>query len=101
MVIEAGFVEHIVPLLGNEDYTIVKAALEAVENIAMGTDEHIQEVLNKDALKYLVMWLSKDDQADLQFKAARALANISMGPHTAKQSVVLAGLFIFLYLKNH
>lgn len=58
MVIDAGFVPYLVPLLGHQEVKVVTAALRAVGNIVTGTDEQTQEVLNKDALKYFHSLLS-------------------------------------------
>jgi len=52
MVIDAGFVPYLVPLLGHQEVKVVTAALRAVGNIVTGTDEQTQVVLNYDALKY-------------------------------------------------
>lgn len=52
MVIDAGFVPYLVPLLGHQEVKVVTAALRAVGNIVTGTDDQTQEVLNRDALKY-------------------------------------------------
>lgn len=58
MVIDAGFVPYLVPLLGHQEVKVVTAALRAVGNIVTGTDEQTQEVLNRDALKYFHALLS-------------------------------------------
>jgi hypothetical protein len=58
MVIDAGFVPYLVPLLGHQDVKVVTAALRAVGNIVTGTDDQTQEVLNKEALKYFHSLLS-------------------------------------------
>ena len=52
MVIDAGFVPYLVPLLGHQDVKVVTAALRAVGNIVTGTDEQTQVVLGNDVLKY-------------------------------------------------
>lgn len=52
MVIDAGFVPCLVPLLGHQDIKVVTAALRAVGNIVTGTDDQTQIVLNNDVLKY-------------------------------------------------
>ena len=52
MVIDAGFVPYLVPLLGHQDVKVVTAALRAVGNIVTGTDEQTQIVLGIDVLKY-------------------------------------------------
>jgi hypothetical protein len=52
MVIDAGFVPCLVPLLGHQDIKVVTAALRAVGNIVTGTDDQTQVVLNNDVLKY-------------------------------------------------
>ena len=58
LVIDAGFVPYLVPLLGHQEVKVVTAALRAVGNIVTGTDEQTQEVLNRDALKYFHALLS-------------------------------------------
>ena len=52
MVIEAGFVPYLVPLLGHQEVKVVTAALRAVGNIVTGTDDQTQIVLENEALKY-------------------------------------------------
>ena len=52
MVIEAGFVPYLVPLLCHQEVKVVTAALRAVGNIVTGTDDQTQIVLDNDALKY-------------------------------------------------
>ena len=58
MVIDAGFVPYLVPLLGHQEVKVVTAALRAVGNIVTGTDDQTQVVLNCDALKYFHSLLS-------------------------------------------
>jgi hypothetical protein len=62
MVIDAGFVPYLVPLLGHQEVKVVTASLRAVGNIVTGTDEQTQVVLNNDALKYFHALLSHPKQ---------------------------------------
>ena len=52
MVIDSGVVAKLVPLLSHRDVKIQSAALRAVGNIVMGTDDLTQTVLNHDALAH-------------------------------------------------
>ncbi|XP_013791093.2 importin subunit alpha-3-like [Limulus polyphemus] len=52
MVIDAGVVQQLVPLLCHKEVKVQTAALRAVGNIVTGTDEQTQVVLNFNALSY-------------------------------------------------
>ncbi len=52
MVIDAGFVPYLVPLLGHQEVKVVTASLRAVGNIVTGSDDQTQAVLDNDSLKY-------------------------------------------------
>lgn len=62
MIIDAGFVPYLVPLLGHQEVKVVTAALRAVGNIVTGTDDQTQIVLNNDALKYFHALLNHPKQ---------------------------------------
>jgi len=91
MVIDAGFVPYLVPLLGHQEVKVVTAALRAVGNIVTGTDEQTQEVLNRDALKYFHALLSHA-KPKINKEAVWFLSNITAGTKTQVQAVIDAGL---------
>ncbi len=62
MIIDAGFVPYLVPLLGHQEVKVVTASLRAVGNIVTGTDDQTQIVLNNDALKYFHALLNHPKQ---------------------------------------
>ena len=62
MVIDAGFVPYLVPLLGHQEVKVVTASLRAVGNIVTGTDEQTHVVLQNDALKYFHALLNHPKQ---------------------------------------
>ena len=64
----------------------------------MSSDKNppINEIIQANMLPVLVDCLTKDDQPTLQFEAAWALTNIASGTSEQTQSVVLAGLLIYL-----
>lgn len=91
MVIDAGFVPYLVPLLGHSEVKVVTAALRAVGNIVTGTDVQTQEVLDKDALKYFHALLNHP-KPKINKEAVWFLSNITAGTKTQVQAVIDNGL---------
>lgn len=91
MVIDAGFVPYLVPLLGHQEVKVVTAALRAVGNIVTGTDEQTQVVLNHDALKYFHSLLNHPKQK-INKEAVWFLSNITAGTKVQVQAVIDAHL---------
>lgn len=91
LVIDAGFVPYLVPLLGHQEVKVVTAALRAVGNIVTGTDDQTQEVLNRDALKYFHALLSHP-KPKINKEAVWFLSNITAGTKIQVQAVIDAGL---------
>lgn len=58
----------------------------------------IDQIIEANMLPVLVECLTKDDQPTLQFEAAWALTNIASGSSPQTQSVVLAGLFLLIFI---
>ncbi len=91
LVIDAGFVPYLVPLLGHQEVKVVTAALRAVGNIVTGTDDQTQIVLNHDALKYFHTLLSHP-KPKINKEAVWFLSNITAGTKSQVQAVIDAGL---------
>ena len=91
LVIDAGFVPYLVPLLGHQEVKVVTAALRAVGNIVTGTDQQTQIVLNFDALKYFHTLLNHPKQK-INKEAVWFLSNITAGTKVQVQAVIDANL---------
>lgn len=91
IVINHGFVPHLVPLLSHEDSKVQTSALRALGNIVTGTDEQTQTVLDCGALdKFRSLLEKKNDK--ISKEAVWFLSNITAGNHHQIQSVINHGL---------
>jgi len=91
IVINHGFVPHLVPLLSHHDPKVQTSALRALGNIVTGTDEQTQTVLDCGALdKFKPLLEKKCDK--ISKEAVWFLSNITAGNYHQIQSVINHGL---------
>lgn len=100
-VIDARVVPNLIELLSHNESDLKKAALGAIYNIAAGTNEQKQFVLNCNVLSYFQALLSDTDE-DLRAETGNILALITEDTQNQRQAVIDAGLLpsIIKNLKN-
>ncbi len=76
MVIHAEIVPHLVPLLSHSNFEVQTAALQAVGNIVLGTDEQAQVVLDCGALSHFHQLLTHPKEKIIK-EAIWFLSNIT------------------------
>jgi len=91
IVINHGFVPHLVPLLSHHDSKVQTSALRALGNIVTGTDEQTQTVLDCGALDKFKPLLEKRCDK-ISKEAVWFLSNITAGNYHQIQSVINHGL---------
>ncbi|EDV51076.2 LOW QUALITY PROTEIN: uncharacterized protein Dere_GG14095, partial [Drosophila erecta] len=84
-------VPRIIYLLEHNDVMVQKAAVQALRNIASGSEEQIQELLKNNLLPHISALMSHTD-ADIRSQVLWLLQNIADGNHFHRQAIMNAGL---------
>lgn len=78
MIIDAGILRKLIPLLEHQEVSVQSAALHAIGNIAAGTDEQIQALLDHQVLLNINVLLSHPHQK-IRSEALWFLSNVAAG----------------------
>ncbi|XP_033158709.1 importin subunit alpha-4 isoform X2 [Drosophila mauritiana] len=91
MLLDLGVVPRIIYLLEHPNVLVQNAALQALINIASGSEEQIQELLNNNLLPHLSALMSNSDP-DIRCHVLRILQNVADGNTFQRQAIMNAGL---------
>nr|AEW68226.1 alpha-karyopherin 4 [Drosophila melanogaster] len=91
MLLDFEVVPRIIYLLEHPNVTVQNAALQALINIATGSEEQIQELLNNNLLPHLSALMSNSDP-DIRCQVLKLLLNIADGNIFQRHAIMNAGL---------
>ncbi|XP_059046799.1 importin subunit alpha-1-like [Achroia grisella] len=94
--LQAGCLDHIATLLHCGKPSLMKEAAWAISNILAGTNEQIQQAIDKGILNHLLHVLSFDD-IKCQKEAAWAITNLCLGGSPQQLDALLAAGFLQPY----